>query len=65
MKTCYFKYGLEQLVFEYVEKMKLKVAVLLIQCDTLERKLKGISKMKDICESIIVINEFSGFKLSK
>lgn len=65
MKPCYFKYGLEKLVFEYIEKMRLKVAVLLIQCDTLERKLKGIAKIKEICESLIVVNEFAGFKLSR
>jgi hypothetical protein len=46
MKPCYFKYGLEKFVFEYIEKIRLKVAVLLIQCDTLERKLKGIAKIK-------------------
>lgn len=46
MKVIYFKYGLEQLVFEWIEKTKLKVSFLLIQCDSLERKLKGIAKLK-------------------
>jgi hypothetical protein len=48
MKTCYFRYGLEQMAFEYIEKTKLTIAALLIECDTLERKLKGIAKMKEI-----------------
>lgn len=65
MKTCYFKYGLEQMAFEYIEKTKLTIAALLIECDTLERKLKGIAKMKEIYETIIVNNEYSVFKLSK
>ena len=36
---------------------------LLIQCDTLERKLKGIQRLKDIYENLITVNEFQMFKL--
>lgn len=47
IKSTYFRLGLEQLAFEWIEKVRLQVAVLLIQTDSLERKLKGITKLKE------------------
>lgn len=60
--TCY-KYSLEQIAYEWIEKTKIKIAFLLIQCDTLQRKLKGIQRLKDLYENLITVNEFQMFKL--
>lgn len=39
------------------------MAILLVQSDTLERKLKGIVKLKDIYETLITVNELNPYRL--
>ena len=63
IKSTYFRLGLEQLAFEWIEKVRLQVAVLLIQTDSLERKLKGITKLKETYEAQTTVNEFHTNKL--
>lgn len=50
MKKCYFKYSNKNAVTDWIEKSKLKIGILLIESEILEKKLKGISKIKDFLE---------------
>ena len=45
-----FKYGLNPSTFEWIRTMKVKVASMLLDIDSLERKLKGISDLKKLFE---------------
>ena len=53
MRVCYFKYSQEALAFHWIERTKVTIGSMLIQGDTLERKLKGISRIKEIYEGVV------------
>jgi len=48
-----FKYALDSLKFEWLRKIKIKCAAMLLNIDSLERKLKGISELKKQFETFV------------
>jgi hypothetical protein len=62
--TTSFKYGLEKLMFEWIKKTKTRCSAMLIEADSVERKLKGISQLKELFEMTLVVSEYTMYQLS-
>lgn len=45
--TTSFKYSLDKLTLEWSKKMKIKIYTMLLDTDSVERRLRGISKLKE------------------
>jgi hypothetical protein len=47
------RYNKEDLLDKWPEETRMRVCMLFLRCDKLEKKIKGISKLKDIAERTI------------
>jgi hypothetical protein len=50
MKGIFLMSTKRPLTNEWMDCIKIKINILLIRCDKLERRLKGIQKLKEYCE---------------
>jgi predicted transcriptional regulator len=51
-------------MFEWIKKTKTRCSAMLIEADSVERKLKGISQLKELFEMTLVVSEYTMYQLS-
>ena len=59
-----FKYGMGSTVFEWIRAIKIKCAAMLLDIDSIEKKLKGVAELKKLFEECCK-SEYTIHALSK